>query len=445
MLPLRSDEPTLVDAIDRGALVSQVGDLVATCNSPHVFGIHGDWGVGKTSFLHQVQLYLTGECPQQTDSDISRGRTILGNTVGKYKKTITVVWFEAWRYQNESVPVVALLQEIRSQLPWTARFRRRAAKLNEVAARSALLAMEDLTKKIFVQASKIQDTGEKWERENLAVALPSHVIRQHLQKEISTLLGGEGRLVVIVDDLDRCSADAAYALMEGIKIYLNLPSCVFILGMNQKIIEEAITAHMPKTEDDRYARTLKAREYLEKICQTVIHLPLVSDPERLLASFIEGIEGNHHITAVVKSSRALPANPRKIKAFANSVRRSGDKFAERLALKTEMEQVRTSELLVMIVCLYQFHPDLYRVLEAEPKFYEEIRRWANGNKSTVEILDNLRLPRPPIGKPSSTGEDPTLGDFFSDPGEPTVFRSQDLIQSLGPVTVSELREAIALL
>ena len=62
---MHNDEPTLLDALDRETLIREVGEAVATCGPPQVFGVHGDWGLGKTSFLHQVQWYLTGDCPQQ--------------------------------------------------------------------------------------------------------------------------------------------------------------------------------------------------------------------------------------------------------------------------------------------------------------------------------------------------------------------------------------------
>lgn len=127
MANLHNDEPTLNDELGRAELVRRVSNAVARCSPPQVFGVHGDWGTDKTSFLHQLHWDLVGECPQQPD-------------------------------------------------------------LAEVAIRSALLSLEDLTKRIGIQASKIQEAGERWEEENLATRLPAHMIRQHLEDALRKLL-----------------------------------------------------------------------------------------------------------------------------------------------------------------------------------------------------------------------------------------------------------------
>jgi tRNA A37 threonylcarbamoyladenosine biosynthesis protein TsaE len=54
-LPLLDDEPTLLVTLDRVDLVAQVTDMVSRGQPPQVLGAHGDWGAGKTSFLHQLQ------------------------------------------------------------------------------------------------------------------------------------------------------------------------------------------------------------------------------------------------------------------------------------------------------------------------------------------------------------------------------------------------------
>ena len=300
---MHNDEPTLVDLLDREFLVKEVSEAVATCAPPQVFGVHGDWGLGKTSFLHQVQWYLTGECPPQAPEETQRATTakVPG---GKYQKTIRTVWFEAWRYQHEEAPVVALLHEMRSQLSWRHRAMGAAKRRTETVLRGTLHSLEGITTQIGFQYSKFRDANREWETKNLAAALPSHTLREHLSKALGELLprprsrsitDSTPRVVVFVDDVDRCEPEAAYRLLEGLKIYLTLDNCVFILGMNQKTVEDALDRAIgPEVEDSKpeaqpnhRQRKWRAAAYMEKLCQNVWRLPVVHNPGKLLGRFLE--------------------------------------------------------------------------------------------------------------------------------------------------------------
>ena len=192
---MHNDEPALLDALDRGPLIEEVGEAIARCTPPQVFGVHGDWGLGKTSFLHQVQWYLTGDCPQQPEA-VTKEMKRQGNDAegdasrqnrGVHNAVVQAVWFDAWRYQNEDAPIVALLHEMRTQLSWGRRVIRSTGRNARVTARGALLSMEDLTKKIGLQYSKFRQANREWEAENLAAALPSHTLREHLRAAVARL------------------------------------------------------------------------------------------------------------------------------------------------------------------------------------------------------------------------------------------------------------------
>ena len=335
---MHNDEPALLDALERGPLIAEVGEAIAGCKPPQVFGVHGDWGLGKTSFLHQVQWYLTGDCPQQPESvtkDLERKAkeaaqdAANGNGAdegpaeaedaegsastqrgGAYRDVVQAVWFDAWRYQNEPAPVVALLHEMRAQLSWRSRAAVSATRAAEVLTRGALLSLEELTKKIGFQYSKFRQASREWESENLAATLPSHTLREQLCEAIRQLLRESGddtteadekerRLVVFIDDVDRCEPEAAYRLLEGLKIYLTLDNCVFVLGMNQKAIEEAIAQRMrasmgdrPRGENEHSDHpTIRAAAYMEKLCQNVWRLPAVREPGQVLCELLAGNSG----------------------------------------------------------------------------------------------------------------------------------------------------------
>ncbi len=428
-MPLHNDEPTLIDQLNRVALVDEVGEAIATCEPPQVFGIHGDWGLGKTSFLHQLQWYLTGECPQQTQDELTEAETTKVIPKGQHQDHVTVVWFEAWRYQHEQVPVVALLQEIRSQLAWYVTLGQQAKKMLEVTIRSALLSLEDLTKKIGIHASKIQEVGDKWERDHLATALPSYTIREHLQEAIGKLLhrSKNARLVVLIDDLDRCEAESAYKLLEGLKIYLTLRNCVFVLGLNQKIIEDAIRKNMPGDSK----QDLRAAAYLEKLCQNFWRLPLLADPKVLLYQWLPDDIIKEWITVAIGESQCLPPNPRRLKGLANLLQRFITRLPKTFGDKDDPAMIQQAKLMLIVAYVYQFHHDLFLRWESNPELYHHIRDWVRTYKAELKFLEHLELPYKIETDESTPTPQYKISSAYPDPTESNIFWIQPLIHKLG--------------
>ena len=450
---MHNDEPSLEDALERVPLIEEVGEAIARCTPPQVFGVHGDWGLGKTSFLHQVQWYLTGECPQQPESvtkDMKKTDEPNGEVppqkYGVYRKAIQAVWFDAWRYQNEAAPVVALLHEMRAQLAWGNRVVRSARRSAEVAVRGALLSMEDLTKKIGLQYSKFAQANREWESENLAVSLPSHTLREHLRQAVGQLLPKReaARLVVFIDDVDRCEPEAAYLLLEGLKIYLTLDNCVFVLGMNQKAIEEAIAQRMKAETGGNPA--MRAAAYMEKLCQNVWRLPAVREPEQVLCELLEQTIKDEAVRGYIRQGlsvpvpgegtppstyQCLPPNPRRLKGLANLIGRLSPRLPGREVELGEDELILEARLLVIVAYVYQFHHDLYVRWETNLALYNEIRDWCQSDKP-LPFDNSLELPLKQ-SEANSTGSEPSaqFGTTYPDPAQSGVFWIQPLILHLG--------------
>lgn len=435
---MHNDEPTLIDILDRQPMIKEVGDAIARCRPPQVFGIHGDWGLGKTSFLHQIQWYLTGDCPQQNQEAIASANA-LGIEKEKYKNVLRTVWFDAWRYQYEGVPVVALLQEMRSQLSWGHKIGGAAKRVSEIAVGGALLSIEDLTKKIGLQYSKFRDVNREWETANLAVSLPSHVLREHLQGAIRQLLpkkrrnGLTPRLAVFIDDVDRCEPEVAYRLLEGLKIYLTLDNCVFILGMNQKAIENAIGSRMPG--DSGEDPSLRTAAYMEKLCQNVWQLPAIRNPgdvlRILLNKTVERENVCNWIRKVVENSPCLPPNPRRLKGLANLIGRMSQLFPQDQEFKSEDAALDEARILVVVAYIYQFHADVHIRWQAELDLYDKIYDWCRGSESDLPFLKSLALPEKIVRDNKSPTPSNSTETTYPDPRETDIFWIQPMILRLG--------------
>lgn len=378
------DEPCVEVGLlpERKRLIEQIAHAVAFSEPPLVVGVHGDWGSGKTSFLHCLKYELSGVRPNLPGADK------LPQKVGF--SHVVPIWFEAWRYQHESAPVVALLHEIRAQLSFGQKFLVESGKLTEVTIRGALLSIEDLTKKIGFQTSKIQKAGETWERDHLAATLPSAQLREFLDEALGKLLGDvdnrDRRLVVFIDDLDRCEPETAFRLLESLEVYLHLRRCVFVLGLNQREVERALAKVMPSgnkdAAQDSAELTIRAHEYLEKICANVWHLPLVPLDRQidLVRTWLTGNLSDEFLAAVldlIRDHEFLPANTRRIKAFANTLLRH-----YKVRVDVENASVPSPEeapLMCIFAALQQFHPHLWRHVESEPEFLFELQNFARGS------------------------------------------------------------------
>ena len=89
------------------------------------------------------------------------------------------------------------------------------------------------------------------------------------------------KLVVIIDDLDRCTPDRLIENLEAIKLFLNVEKTAFVIGADPRIVRHAIE-HRYKTDsienaDDPDSRNKRiVSDYLEKLIQIPYYLPQVN-------------------------------------------------------------------------------------------------------------------------------------------------------------------------
>lgn len=429
-----SDEPTLEDHLGHAPLVESVAGLIDGCQAPYVLGVHGDWGSGKTSFLQKLHLYLAGSATGRPNAHRIGNR--LWPESYRNSRPYETIWFEAWRYQFEANPVVALLEEIRAHFTWSRKLVGEAAKLSF----TALMSLEELTKKIGLQPSKIVEAGEQWEARQAAQPLPSQLYRQLLEEAIRTLLGGDQkkgkRLVVFIDDLDRCQGPVAFRLLEALKIYFSIPSCIFVLGLDERNVRRAVAAELDKggliprgrkEEESNPAREIYASDYLHKIFQMVHHLPQPTRPETYLQALLTGNEFDDPREWIrrICDAKLLPPNPRKIKSFVNGLALYLQQLRPFLAAK---DPQLDPDLALIVHYLRALANDVYRILAADPDFWSPLAEFCrSGQHFDHPVLRHrTQLERASALEGEETGfrYDPA----FPDPADERLFRVAGLIR-----------------
>jgi hypothetical protein len=272
-------------------------------------------------------------------------------------------------------------------------------------------------------------------------------MREFLQGAVKELLAGLGRqeekrprLVIFIDDLDRCSSEAAYRLLEGLKIHLNLPNCVFVLGMNQGAVVDLLAQQFAKNSSDALAGQ-RAESYLEKLCANIWRLPRMTDPmqtlshwlagERVLASAEPEPIGDQALkngfSGLQKRdllNSCLPPNPRKLKALANTLLMFWDSGACAAIRASGQPQDPLKqdplkwECFLFVAYVYQFHQGLYQRWVLNGDFFELMKEWSQGKPLHPErkaIFDNIRL----VAAPSvAAGSDDKLASSSLAPAAP---------------------------
>jgi predicted KAP-like P-loop ATPase len=108
--------------------------------------------------------------------------------------------------------------------------------------------------------------------------------------------GGISTLVVLVDDLDRCTPERIIENLEAVKLFLSAEQTAFVIGADRRIVEHAIRAKYAqhstdagdKEEEDRLVR-----DYLEKLVQIPYSLPRLSATE--IQTYMTLLFCQHHL------------------------------------------------------------------------------------------------------------------------------------------------------
>ena len=400
--PILDDRPTRNDALDFQPYVNALADILTDLNThtPLVLGVFGDWGSGKTSLMGMLQDKVAGS--KEATATV-RHRT---------------VWFNAWKYNQEDAlwralllmllddlerlleadppqPVEGeptpeeLLEMLRQalyretawsekgerKLDWTAALTAGAGLafnlvLTGVGLGGAQEAIEEARKafgkgEAVGQVSKFAQAFRREELVHYQAQLRSLEQFQHnFRRLVEVLLRRPNerirRLVVFVDDLDRCLPEKAIQVLEALKLFLDVPDCIFVLGLDAEAIEHAVRT--------RYKGEVKPREYLEKIIQLPFILPPIEDePMRAYVRELAPALPDERCEEVF--ALGLAPNPRQVKRTLNIFLLLSRLVERRPALQETITPVR----LAKVVAIQHAHPDLYDLLQrVRPSYLHDL-------------------------------------------------------------------------
>lgn len=236
-------------------------DILLKMELPNCFGIYGNWGSGKSTIIHYIRNHLNG--PQQ-----------------KYKR-ITPVYFEPWKYEysNQKDLLFALLNCIRRSFDIDESIWKKLM-VDALVITAGLLRftktvdIQDTIKDFTAIENEMFDEYEKWiDKIEEFKSTFQETINKGLEKKETE------KLIIFVDDLDRCLPGNAVKLLEGIKNFLSAENTLFVLAIDKRVISEMI--------EKKYGlHQGYGSEYIMKIIHYYYELPKIELKEILSEIFI---------------------------------------------------------------------------------------------------------------------------------------------------------------
>jgi predicted KAP-like P-loop ATPase len=278
-----SDTESSVDYLNFGEVAEIASDIVSSSTMlPVSIGILGNWGSGKSSILKLIENRLCEKSEQYL-----------------------IIKFDAWLYQGYDDARLSLMETVAASLTNEVKENERLIKkainlfsrinylrLFGLAAEGIALVNGIPTGGILARSTKMvsnlvdgiktedeyQNAGSvvKETSENVFGLLkplqekspPRHIdaFREDYEKIIN---GINKTLVVIIDNLDRCSPINAIQTLEAIRLFLFLNKTAFIIAVDEDMIRSSVKEYFKGLNDKHQI------DYLDKLIQIPIRVPKV--------------------------------------------------------------------------------------------------------------------------------------------------------------------------
>ena len=244
-LKVLPDNPAERDLLGLDAIAQAVTDVVCSDSSePITVGLHGPWGSGKSSLLGLVHESL------------------------RRRDATLVIEVNPWEFDSredvKGTIIASVLHELLEEVD---------ADLKTKLKR--LIKRVSWSRVALAVANGALTTS--WDIGQLANALtprpesgPPQTLAGFRTEFADALVDVPvDRVVVLIDDLDRCLPIAVLSTLEAVKLFLAVPKMAFVIAADQAMVREAIAVGLGETRRG----AAFARDYLDKIVQVPVTVP----------------------------------------------------------------------------------------------------------------------------------------------------------------------------
>lgn len=254
------------DVLQRKEFGEALLNLVTRSTDELVISLDGKWGEGKTTFVRMWQgllkekgipsIYIDAFQNDYTeDAFIS-----IASAITLYIDQHSTEDQKSLDFKDKAKKVGVRL------LSWTAKIGIKAATLG-IIKESDIDALSEIGNEVAADTS---ETIANLVKERLNAHSNETEVIQSFRESLSDVPANlmdnsSGRLVIVIDELDRCMPSFAVEVLEKIKHLFSVKNVVFVLVMHKQQLEEAIRSV--------YGANIDAHTYLQKFINIEASIP----------------------------------------------------------------------------------------------------------------------------------------------------------------------------
>lgn len=350
------DSETELDFLDYDYLIKALQSIILDDNLlPASIGVYGDWGSGKSSLMYMCKRRLE-----------------------KLDPHVKCLVFNGWLFENYEDAKTAILGTILDEIGKEKKLSKKAKDLlkglyesvdkfklvkgalkygTQFIVSGGIGTLAGLTVDKVLEKAKSMSEGIDCTaiKDAIAGELESKELRDDIRKfqeEFAQLLEATkiSRLVVFVDELDRCRPDTILDTLEAIKLFMFKGKAAFVIGADERHISYAVKN---KFKDIEGIQIDIGKEYLEKLIQYPIRIPRLNAEEvetyiacLLLQTELPPVDFERFIEKVVEAKHAdfLKFNIMDVGTGFICETVTQDKITDSLSVARQLSEVLSSGL-----------------------------------------------------------------------------------------------------
>jgi KAP family P-loop domain len=249
------------------------------------------------------------------------------------ENNILTIWFNAWRYESEQdlalIPLMKMIAYAMGEHPIYKHIR-------PIILKALFIIGKDVLRHYATQYIMTEEGIDEFEKNienklDRSAEFEKDVLyfdgMKKIQEEMEYIhrTYKDTRIVIFIDDLDRCDPQKALQVFESTKVFLDMKGFIFVLGLSKSTLIQLIQIKLRQMGLDE----TKAEEYLHKIIQVDIQIKkwtsgaineiinnLLNKIEGGIRDKIKGDENGDNISLIEDS---VELNPRQAKRLTNSL------------------------------------------------------------------------------------------------------------------------------